>query len=418
MGRLILRDNKLNHLPSGFFRNLHNLFDLDLSHNYLTTLQPAIFDGLSSLRRLNLDDNGLFGLQRATLQPLRQLDHLILTRNSLRDVTRDVFADVPSLRELNSDAYKFCCIVPQAERCTPAADEFSSCKDLMANSTLQLSIWVLGIVAFFGNLFVVIWRTRRKQSGQISSFFIVNLGISDFLMGVYLLIIAAVDTYYRGDYIVYAESWRASVLCQVAGITAMLSSETSVFMLTAITVDRLINILFPLKMRNIRMKHARLTAVCGWAACLALSILPALRIPYFGDAFFGRTGTFSRSKQNLFCCVYFLSCFFVRSGLCLFVCFYTLLTINRISRRYVIIIDLTRSYLLPSTHIYPVFNNNNCILLSGVCLPFQVTNQKLPGWEYSVFIFLVVNLISFVVIFIRWVAFSIYYCGYFTEIPD
>ncbi|KAK2157989.1 hypothetical protein LSH36_179g02007 [Paralvinella palmiformis] len=326
LGRLVLRYNKLTYLPPGLFGNLHNLFDLDLSHNYLTELKPGLFVGLMSLKRLNLDNNGLFGLHRETLKPLAQLDHLVLTRNTLSDVNRDVFADLPSLRELNSDAYKFCCIVPQADTCTPAADEFSSCRDLMANSTLQLSIWILGAAAFFGNLFVVVWRIRQ-QTGLISSFFIINLGVSDFLMGVYLLIIAGVDTYYRGDYIVYAERWRSSVLCRVAGVTAMLSSETSVFMLTAITVDRFVKIVFPLKMGNIRMKHARLTALIGWCGCLALSVLPALGIPYFGDSFFGRT---------------------------------------------------------------------------GVCLPFQVTNEKLPGWEYSVFIFLVLNLTSFILIFISY----------------
>ena len=37
---------------------------------------------------------------------------------------------------------------------------------------------------------------------------------------------------------------------------------------------------------------------------------------------------------------------------------------------------------------------------AGVCLPFIVSSQRLPGWEYSVFVFLVLNLISFLIIFI------------------
>ena len=40
------------------------------------------------------------------------------------------------------------------------------------------------------------------------------------------------------------------------------------------------------------------------------------------------------------------------------------------------------------------------VTVAGVCLPFIVSNQRLPGWEYSVFIFLVLNLISFIIIFI------------------
>ena len=46
------------------------------------------------------------------------------------------------------------------------------------------------------------------------------------------------------------------------------------------------------------------------------------------------------------------------------------------------------------------------LLVSGVCLPFIVSSQRLPGWEYSVFIFLVLNLISFIVIFIGYARIS------------
>jgi len=64
-------------------------------------------------------------------------------------------------------------------------------------------------------------------------------------MGVYLLTIASVDQYYRGTYIVYSAAWRSSVVCQLAGVLATLSSELSVYMLTAITAERAATLLFP-----------------------------------------------------------------------------------------------------------------------------------------------------------------------------
>ena len=64
-------------------------------------------------------------------------------------------------------------------------------------------------------------------------------------MGVYLLIIASVDLYYRGTYIIHSVTWTTSALCQAAGVLATLSSEASVFMLTAITADRVTTLLFP-----------------------------------------------------------------------------------------------------------------------------------------------------------------------------
>ena len=54
--------------------------------------------------------------------------------------------------------------------------------------------------ALVGNAFVIVWRLKTDRK-KASSFFVINLGCSDFLMGVYLLIIASVDTHYRGKYV-------------------------------------------------------------------------------------------------------------------------------------------------------------------------------------------------------------------------
>ena len=64
----------------------------------------------------------------------------------------------------------------------------------------QVSVWVLGFIAFLGNGFVILWRIKTERA-KVSSFFIINLGCSDLLMGVYLLVIASVDVHYRGRYI-------------------------------------------------------------------------------------------------------------------------------------------------------------------------------------------------------------------------
>lgn len=64
-------------------------------------------------------------------------------------------------------------------------------------------------------------------------------------MGLYLLIIATVDVYYRGQYFLYDDYWRNSVLCQLAGFISTLSSELSVLTLTVITLDRFISISCP-----------------------------------------------------------------------------------------------------------------------------------------------------------------------------
>jgi len=142
-------------------------------------------------------------------------------------------------------------------------------------------------------------------------------------MGAYLMIIAVVDAYYRGNYILHDRSWRESVLCKIAGFLSTFSSELSVFTLTVITLDRLICIIFPLHVRRLKLKDALFVMSIIWLAVVLLAAIPLFGIDYFGN-FYGR---------------------------------------------------------------------------SGVCLAFHITNSKPRGWEYSVAVFLVLNFLSFLIIF-------------------
>lgn len=154
------------------------------------------------------------------------------------------------------------------------------------------------------------------------TFLITNLALGDFLMGVYLMIIAVVDSYYRGVYIVHDKAWRKSALCKIAGFLSTLSSEISVFTLTVITLDRLVCIIFPFKISRLGLKQARILMAFVWVLVLALSGVPLLELNYFQN-FYGR---------------------------------------------------------------------------SGVCLPLHITHERPPGWEYSVFLFIGLNSVSFLTI--------------------
>ena len=292
LGKLILRRNKIQSLPPEVFFDLENLFQLDLSYNLLISVSVGLFTRLKSLQMLDLSYNAIGGLPKATFEGLISLQHLNLKNNQLNKLHDETFDSraLPLLEQLHTDAYKFCCIAKHVRKCTPEPDEFSSCQDLLSNRSLQISIWVLGVIALFGNLFVVIWRSI-KEKFKVASFFIWNLALSDSLMGVYLLIIATVDTFYRGRYIMFADEWRSSAICNTAGFLAMLSSEVSVYMMTAMTVDRFISIVCIFKVDSLRMRQARFICIGGWTGCFIFCVLPALGIPYFGDQFFGRTGS-------------------------------------------------------------------------------------------------------------------------------
>ena len=172
------------------------------------------------------------------------------------------------------DSFIHCCYASAAVpglQCDSPGDEFSSCDDLMKNWALRACLWVLGISAILGNIAVIILRTimekerrdttqgrerrgtRPGQERRVQPFLLINLAVSDFLMGIYLLIIAIKDAQWQGEYFKHDFDWRAGSVCQLAGALSMLSSEVSVVMLTLITFDRLVCVVFP-------FSNARLTS--------------------------------------------------------------------------------------------------------------------------------------------------------------
>ncbi|XP_050537187.1 G-protein coupled receptor GRL101-like [Daktulosphaira vitifoliae] len=325
LGRLTglhLQGNSIQHLHSMAFHGLSSLMTLDLSRQNISQIESDAFVGLRSLKSLDLSQNSLTHLSDGSFRGMPQLNILNLKKNRLRTVDPSGFLTMPTLETLFTDEFRFCCLARHVPQCRPLPDEFSSCEDLMSNIVLRVCIWILAIVAITANLIVIIFRAKYRHTNQVHSFLIVNLALGDFLMGSYLLVIAVVDWYYRGSYFIHDSDWRQSTMCNVAGFISTFSSELSVFTLTVITLERLLVIIFPFKVRRLQMDCTRILMAICWFLAIIISVIPLFDIHYFRN-FYGR---------------------------------------------------------------------------SGVCLALHITPDKPNGWEYSVFIFLFVNLGSLLLI--------------------
>jgi hypothetical protein len=234
------------------------------------------------------------------------------------------------------DHFTLCCYAEKAlphVSCTFLQDNgISSCDELLKNSVLKYSIWVLGVLAFAGNVGVVLWRVIGKDKNRVNSFLLTHLAVSDFLMGVYMLLIAYKDRLWDGVYFRHDVSWRASDLCIFAGVISTISSEVSVFTLTLITLDRVVCIVFPFKFRRMSMKRAAYLTTFIWILGTVLAIIPLLDDSYF----------------------------------------------------------------------YDYEHRNHFYGRSPVCLPFELSSEKSPGWEYSAFVFLGLNGASFIFIVVAY----------------
>lgn len=309
---LDLSYNKIEALLSYTFQNLNRLKRLILTGNPITVIEGRAFTGLFSVTRLNLAKLKLNEIEPYACSDLTSLSYLNLSSNKIPTLPNKAINNLPNLtildirnneiglleptafenlniKVLYTDAFRFCCaanITLPGVKCTPEHDEFSSCFDLMANSYLQIAIWVLGIMALVGNLGVLIYRLTHDRQ-LVTSFLITNLSISDLLMGIYLLIIACADTYYRGRYVVYDEQWRQGALCKLAGTLNLLSSEMSVVILLIMSADRVIAISFPFRVRRLDMKSAKIILGIAWLLVIIVTMIPFIDQGYFSN-FYGR----------------------------------------------------------------------------------------------------------------------------------
>lgn len=235
------------------------------------------------------------------------------------------------------DHFTICCHVkqsnPRAICISQADDGLSSCDELLKNSVLKYSMWILGIVAFSGNLMVIAWRIFVKDINPVNSFLLTHLAVADFLMGVYMLIIAFKDKLWDGVYFKHDVNWRASDLCKFAGVISTISSEVSVLTLSVITLDRFICIVFPFRFQRWSLKRASVIMCVVWILGMAISLTP----------------------------------------------------------------------LIYDTYFYDYSHNVNFFGRSAVCLPMQLSRDRSSGWEYSVFIFLILNGLSFLLILLAYV---------------
>ncbi len=159
---------------------------------------------------------------------------------------------------------------------------------------LRILIWILGLSAFFGNIFVIFWRLRPNKAASrpknaVQSMLVLNLAIADGLMGIYMLIIASADMFYRNKYILHADDWKTSYVCKMAGFLSVLSSEASVFFLTVISLDRWVSITFPFSFKKLNETSCKVVVLIVWCSCLVLSAMPLLVKSYFGDEFYGHS---------------------------------------------------------------------------------------------------------------------------------
>ncbi|XP_064827328.1 neuropeptide FF receptor 2-like [Oncorhynchus masou masou] len=126
-----------------------------------------------------------------------------------------------------------------------------------------VSYLLIFLVCMVGNGVVCFIVLRSKNMRTVTNLFILNLAISDLLVGIFCMPTTLVDNIITG--------WPfGSLVCKLSGMVQGISVAASVFTLVAIAVDRFRCIVYPFK-QKLTISTSKLIIVIIWV--LAISIM-------------------------------------------------------------------------------------------------------------------------------------------------
>ena len=303
---LDIRDNKLTHFSSSFSMpnlrvlilsgnplispiadlealNLDQLAVLSLSRLAIEEIHLSNTSTFRNLDTLNLSQSGVRRMTEAGLKPLTQLKVLDMRGCPLLSFPPDLFQSLDSLQSVFADNYRLCCpsVLPSGfrlSRCLAPTDEISSCQALLRSNGYRVFLIGLVCLTLLGNVGSFVYRTLLDKSSAKLGFnmFVTHLCVADFLMGVYLAIIGAADSWYQGTYAWSDVAWKHSGACKFAGFLSLLSCEVSAFIVFLITLDRFLVLRFPFSHVHFRPRSAHVACLVTWVVATCVAVVPLL----------------------------------------------------------------------------------------------------------------------------------------------
>ncbi|XP_034517339.1 relaxin receptor 1 isoform X6 [Ailuropoda melanoleuca] len=261
---LVMRKNKINHLNENTFAPLQKLDELNLSYNPIQKIQADQFDYLVKLRSL-LEGIEISNIQQRMFRPLTNLSHIYFKK------------------------FQYCAYAPHVRSCKPNTDGISSLENLLANIIQRVFVWVVSAVTCFGNIFVICMRPYIRSENKLHAMSIISLCCADCLMGIYLFLIGAFDLKFRGEYNKHAQLWMESIHCQLVGSLAILSTEVSVLLLTFLTLEKYICIVYPFRCLRPRKCRTITVLVLIWIAGFMVAFIPLTNKEFFRN-YYGNNG--------------------------------------------------------------------------------------------------------------------------------
>uniref|UniRef100_A0A3Q3W0Y5 G-protein coupled receptors family 1 profile domain-containing protein n=1 Tax=Mola mola TaxID=94237 RepID=A0A3Q3W0Y5_MOLML len=282
---VVLQRNRISHIHEQAF-SVHQKLGEDLSGNRLVTIPPNLFVLLGDLLQ-NISYNPIMTLQADHFDKLEKLKSRSIEGIEIENIQRRMFEPLKHLTHYFKK-FQYCGYAPHVRSCKPNTDGISSFEDLLANIVLRVFVWVVSATTCFSNIFVICMRSYIRSENKLHAMCIISL-CADGLMGIYLFMIGAYDLKFRGEYNQHAQAWMDSTQCQVIGSLAMLSTEVSVLLLTYLTLEKYICIVYPFQYLTPGWRRTVTILLGIWVFGFVVAFLPLACKGLFRN-FYGTNG--------------------------------------------------------------------------------------------------------------------------------
>ena len=271
------------------FAGLKMLESLDMSFTGISSLPDDVFEDLSSLKSLSLKGSALVFIK---FRLPETIEYFNVELTNIADVGRNVFSEAEQVKAVRSSTYKLCC--PQVlgpkiptHLCHYITQAITSCTALVKETSLIFLVWLIGLATCVGNSGTLAYRLiwERDLLRKPYGLFVTNLGASDLLMGVYLMIIAVAERLFYGEYILHDFTWRNGPVCQAAGVLVTMASLTSLLFISLITVERYLAVKYPFGEVRLSARTVNAAVTGVWLFGFSAALLPLLPLTRHWEIF-------------------------------------------------------------------------------------------------------------------------------------
>ncbi|XP_063776543.1 relaxin receptor 1 [Pseudophryne corroboree] len=286
---LVLRKNKILTISSSAFSSLSRLDELDLANNRIKAFSPSLLKDMKELSQLNISYNPIQKIQADQFDYVLTLKSLSLEGIEIPNIQRRMFLPLKNLTHIYFKKFQYCGFAPHVRNCKPNTDGISSLENLLASIVQRVFVWVVSVATCFGNIFVICTRPYIRSENKLHVMSIISLCCADCLMGLYLFVIGYYDLKYRGEYNMNAQAWMDSTQCRLVGSLAILSTEVSVLLLTYLTLEKYICIVYPFRCLKPGKCRTITTLILIWIIGFVIAFIPLSNDNFFHN-YYGTNG--------------------------------------------------------------------------------------------------------------------------------